>query len=248
MIRFRLGHLYNAEWLYYLNFVVSGIKEGPADQVGLSGLLPLLEDVALQAAQAIEVIRGSQLTQNLDDLDANRDRCIAGVNSYLRFCELSENAELARAARLLLRVADHYAGMADENREQESIRITSFVAELTKPEHTPALTLLDGQDLRLSELLRVLTQANDEYIALQNTRTSAEAQRPTLRMAEVRRQGDPLLRTVLDLTDAQQRANPSPAIQQLAAKLNAQNQLERTKLATRKTRRGVDKTPVGENK
>ncbi len=231
-IRFELHSLLGEEWATYLTFLIKAIGQTGAEKLNLTPLFPLLEANAALAAKAMEVIRKSEYTRHCDEADEKRDRLIGSVNNYVRSFLYEEDPALRDAANSLMIVIDHYVGMANENRDQESSRIINFVNELTE-NHAAQIEQLEGLERRLSQL----SQANAEYIRLQDERTFTDAEKGTVRMADVRRAGDRLIRSVWNLTDVMLLAAPTADIELFSAQLNTRNQNERTKLATRRGRK-----------
>ncbi len=232
LTRFRLQSLFGEEWLTYETFVIKSIKQIGAEKLNLATLLPPLEANAVLASEAMEIIRKSEFTRHCDELDEKRDRLIGSTNNFVRSFLYEEDAALRDAAENLMIVIDHYAGMASENRDQESSRIINFVNELTE-NHAAQVAKLEGLEGRLSRL----SAANAEYIKLQDDRTFSEAEKSAVRMVDVRREGDKFIHAIWNLTDVLLLSAPTPDIERFAAQLNVENQKERTKLAARKGRK-----------
>jgi hypothetical protein len=225
-----LQGLFNQEWRTYLVFVIKAIKQIGADKLSLVAILPLLEAIAARAAEAMEFIRKSEFTRRCDELDEKRDRLIAPINNFVRSFLQDADPAMRDAATDLMIVIDHYAGMAEENRDQESQRIINFVSEL-RSNHAPKITALEGLERRLLQL----EEANNEYIKLQDDRTFADAEKTDIRMSDVRREGDKYLRVVWNLVDALLLTAPTADLETFAAQLNVENQNVRSKLAARKS-------------
>lgn len=235
-IRFELHGLYNEEWATYENFLMKAIGQIGAPKLSLIPMLSMLEANATAAADAMEIIRKSEFTRRCDEVDKKRDHIITGINSFVRSFLYDDDPALRDAAADLMIVIDHYAGMAAENRDQESNSIISFLTELKK-KYSVQAGKLAGLDRRITALAAV----NADYILLQDQRTFAEAGKTAVRMVDVRREGDKVIRAVWDLTDILLFTAATPEVEQFAAQLNVENQNQRTKLAARKGRREADK-------
>jgi hypothetical protein len=227
--RFSLKSLFNEEWAAYLNFLIRLITQIGAEKIHLTLLLPILEKSAARAAEAMEIIRKSDYTRLCDDADSKRDLLIGSSNNYVRAFLYEEDPAVSAAAQNLMTVIDHYAGMANENREQESNRIISFLNEMTVT-RADQTAKIPG----LAERLERLAEANQEYIRLQDTRISDTADRTSLRMVDVRHEGDKCIRAIWELMDVLLTSASTPDIEYFVTQMNLANQSEHSKLAMRK--------------
>jgi hypothetical protein len=227
--RFNLHYLFNQEWVTYLTFFIKTIKKTGAEKLSLLALLPLLEKVAALTEGAMDIIRKSEFTRLCDEYDEKRDRLIPPINNFIRSFLQDEDPEMRNAATNLMIVVEHYVGMAQENRDQESQRIINFLGEL-RTNHAPKIALLEGLERRLKQL----EDANNEYIALQDDRTFSEAEKSSIRMSEVRKDGDKYIRAVWDLTDILLLSAPTADLETFAAQIGEENKNIKAKLAARK--------------
>ncbi len=235
--RFSLNYLFNEEWAAYEKFLIKIIKQIEEEKTSISTLYPLLEVNATQADMALEIIRKSELTRLCDELDEKRDRLIRGIYYFVHSYIYDEETAQSDAANRLMIVLDHYRGMANENRDQESNRIDNFMQEL-RDNCSEQIKKIVDMERRLTQLQK----ANIQYIEMQDKRTFAEAEKTTLRMVDVRKEGDTLIRSLWDLTDILLLTTPTPAVKRFAEQLNVENQNIHTKLAARKGRKESDKT------
>ena len=231
-IRFDLHGLFNDEWATYEAFLIKIIKQIEAKTINLITLLQLLEANAALASEAMEIIRKSEFTRPCNELDKKRDHIIVSINHFVRSFLYEEEDALRNAAGSLMIVINHYAGMARENRDQQSNRIISFVDELTQ-NYADQVEILGDLERRLNQL----STANEQYIKLHDERVFAQAEKSTVRMLDVRREGDKIIRSIWDLTDVLLFTAPVPDVERFAAQLNVENQNIRKKLAARKGRK-----------
>jgi hypothetical protein len=234
LTRFNLSHLYNEEWFTYVNFLTGIINQLGDNKAAFGGLLSMLEKSAAAASEAMEIIRTSEYTRLCDEMDEKRDHLIVGINHLVRSFIYDEDSALREAAHNIMTVINHYRGMANEDRDQESGRIINFVSELNENQADRVAKLAD-----LKRRLTQLSDANKKYIELQDSRTFSDAEQTSVRMVNVRREGDTAIRSVWNLTELMPAIAPVPIpeIEQFAARLDTENRNERDKLATRKGRR-----------
>ena len=233
-LRFNQHLLFNQEWSVYVNFLVKTIKQLGADKLNLVPLLVLLENICAQADEALELIRKSEYTRLCDEADEKRDRIIAAVYNLVRSFLYDEDADMRDAANMLMVVLDHYRGMANEGRDQQSGRVYDFVQEL-RDNHAERLSKLEGLERRINQL----SDANDAYIRLQDDRTYSAAEKTQLRMVVIRREGNRIIRAVWDMTDIMLLTASTPDVEKFAAQLNVANQNERTRIAARQGKKKV---------
>jgi len=232
IVRFDPNRLFNQEWSTYLSFLVKAIQQTGAEKLNLLPLLALLETISAQADEALEFIRKSEYTRLCDEADEKRDRIIAAVYNLVRSFLHDEDTDMREAANTLMVVLDHYRGMANEGRNQQSGRVIDFVQEL-QDNHAERIGKLEGLERRIHQL----SAANDAYIRLQDDRTFATAEKTQLRMVAVRREGNRIIRSLWDMTDIMQLTASTPDIETFAAQLNVANQNERTRIAARQGRK-----------
>ena len=235
-IRFDPNLLFNQEWSVYVNFLVKAIKQIGAEKLNLVPLFALLESIMEQADEALEFIRKSEYTRLCDDADEKRDRIIAAVYNLVRSFLHDEDIEMREAANALMVVLDHYRGMANAGRNQQSGRVFDFVQELQN-NHVERIAKLSGLERRINQL----SVANDEYIRLQDDRTFSAAEKTQLRMVAVRREGNRIIRAVWDMIDIMLLAASSTDVETFAAQLNVANQNERARIAARQGRKTIKK-------
>jgi hypothetical protein len=231
-LRFTLHNLWNEEFLNYLRFLIRLITGIGAEKLGFVPLLAMLEKNADAADSVIEIIGTQEHTRRCNEVDEKRDRLIGSTNSFVRSFLYDEDDTIRAAAESIMLVIDHYAGMAEANRDQESNMIVQFVGELTD-NYGAQVAKIEG----LAGRIEKLSAANSEYISLHDERNLAIAAQGTLRMVNVRRDGEKAIRSLWDLTDISLLSNATPEMQDFVAQLNTENQAQRTKLNIRKGRK-----------
>ncbi len=232
LTRTNLGNLTNGAWVTYLTFVVKLIKQNEAVKTALALLLALLEKNLADAEASLEVMRGSQLSRDINEADALRDRMIGGLNNYVRSFLYDADPAKARAAENLIRVINHYSGIAEAPQDQESAMIIDLIRELDTNHQA------DMEAIALANRKDQLQQANSRFIELLDSRTIETGNRTPLRMVDVRREGSRLIRMLYTQVEMLLLTSPTEAVAQFAAELNAENSRVNANL----NRRGEKKT------
>ncbi len=213
----RLEYFQNEEWFTYQTFLIKLVKKNESVKTALQGLLTLLEKNNADADMALEIMRKSQLSGQIEQADELRDRLIGALNNYVRAFLYDTDADKQRAAQNLLVVIEHYKAMPKAPQDQESSMIINFVEELEEnhADDMAAIGLEDRKDQ--------LKTANEQFIQLVDQRTIEAGSQTTLRMVDVRREGNQLIRHLYSQTEMLLLTAPTDALTQFANELNAEN-------------------------
>jgi leucyl aminopeptidase len=217
LTRVYLENLQNEEWFTYQTFLIKLVKKNESVKTALAALLALIEKNNADADNALEIIRKSQLTTQIDEADALRDRSIGALNNYTRSFLYDTDTDKQRAAQNLMVVIEHYKAMPKAPQDQESSMIINFVEELEEnhADDMAAIGLEDRKDQ--------LKEANEQFIQLVDQRTIEAGDQTTLRMVDVRREGNQLIRHLYSQTEMLLMTAPTDALTQFANELNAEN-------------------------
>ncbi len=238
--KIRLEYLQNEEWYTYETFLIKLIKKTGSVAVALAALLALLEQNNVDANAALEIIRKSRLTEDIEQADLLRDRLIGALNNYVRSYLHDIDPAKQRAARNLMIVIDHYKNMASAPQDQESGMIVNFVKELEEKcaDDMAAISLEERKDQ--------LKTVNQQFITLQNQRSIDTGDQTTLRMVGIRRDGNELIRYIYSQTEILLKSAATPELTQFANELDAENRRVNGNLH-RKGSNGKDSPETGTN-
>lgn len=186
-----LTNLNNAEYLAYLNSVLSLLPAPPDDEddrpvieslnadvqtdgspaIGLSAaFVQTIEKDAMLLADVVNESRIAQETEEAAVHEKNRDSLVVYITTRIsRAGTLPLEAE-RDAGKFLYKVVKPYIGIARLPVAQESVQIQGLLIDLRKEENATYVTTL-GLDAYLAEL----EKENDAYIALTSTRTKNRA-------------------------------------------------------------------------
>lgn len=145
---------------------------------------------------ALQLIRKSALSDQLEDADTKRDAVFRGLVDAVKsaknhFVEAKKEA----AARLSI-VLDQYGNVARKPYNEESAAITKLLKELAE-KHAP-----DAELLGLNDWVAELAARNNAFDTLMKSRFTEDAERTTLRMRQVRSTIDLQFRAILTRIDA----------------------------------------------
>jgi hypothetical protein len=218
LTRVTLGNATNGTWYAYLTFIIKLIKQNESVKTLLAALLTMLEKIHSDASGSLEVMRASQLSRDIEDADMLRDRMVGGLNNYVRSFAFDIDPAKRRAAENILLVIDHYGAIAQASQDDESTMIISFVKELE------TTCVADMEVIALEERKEQLVQANTRFIDLRDQRTIEIGSKPTLRMVDVRREGNRVIRMLYSHIEMLLISAPTEVLTQFAGELNAESQ------------------------
>ncbi len=215
--KLHLEILQNGAWVTYLTFIVKLIKGNETVKPSLAPLLGLLEKSLKDAEDSLEEMRGSQWSSQVNEADTQRDRLIGGLNNYVRSFLYDIDPEKQRAAENLKKVIDHYGEMAKAPQDQETALINDFLKEL-KDNH-----LEDTKTLDLSGRCEQLQAANARFVQVLDSRTVESGNKTSLRMIDIRRDGNRLIRMLYTQIELLHLTAPSAGLSSFTNELNAEN-------------------------
>ncbi len=212
--KLHLEHLQNGAWVTYLTFIVKLIKGNEAMKTSLAPMLGLLEKSLKDAEDSLEEMRGSQWSSQVNEADTQRDRMIGGLNSYVRSFLYDIDPAKQRAAENLKKVIDHYGEMAKAPQDQETALINDFLKEL-KDNH-----LEDTKTLGLSDRCEQLQAANARFVQVLDSRTIESGTKNPLRMIDIRREGNRLIRMLYTQLELLQLTASTEALSTFISEMN----------------------------
>ncbi len=238
IVKLNLEHLQNEEWYTYQTFLIKLIKKTNSLIAALAALLILLEKNGVDAVTALEIIRKSKLSEPIAEADALRKQLIKGLNSHVAAFLHNANPDKQRAAKNLKIVINHYKSISKASQDQQSGMIINFIKELDE-NHTA-----DMATIGLEERKEQLKTTNEEFIALLDQRTAEIGSKTTLRMPDIRREGNRIIRHIFSQIEILLLSTPDDTeLIQFANELNAENRRVKGNLH----RKGKNKKDTSEN-
>ncbi len=219
-----LEHLQNGAWVTYLTFIVKLIKGNEAVKTVLAPLLALLEKILKDAEESLEEMRGSRLSSEINEADTQRDRMIGGLNNYVRAFLYDIDSAKQRAAENLMKVINHYGEIAKAPQDQETALINDFLKELNDNHEA------DTKTLGLADRCEQLQAANARFVELLDSRTIESGTKNPLRMIDIRREGNRLIRMLCTQLELLQLTASTEALSTFVGELNAENTRVNTNL------------------
>jgi hypothetical protein len=204
----------------------------------------LLLDADVTKIEALYLLlQKSELTPEIEALDARRDRAITGITITINGKTYYFESAVSDAANMLSEALKPYgSGIASLNYALETAQIDKIVADFTsKPKLADAASVL-GLTNWISELAAANTEFNNKYLA----RTQEMGSANTDSIKELRQVANQKYYELRDMIDGyyitKKKADPwKKTINELNALIDQYNQL----LANRKPSPDAEKPPVG---
>ncbi|MDR2449537.1 MAG: DUF6261 family protein [Prevotellaceae bacterium] len=202
IIRFAYEHLRNESHVEFHTTVNTLFSRFGPTALGIDALYAVYSSLLVEEIDALDIIRRSELTIEIEEKDQERDSLYRGfvdnVKSQLHHFDPVKR-EAARKVEIIL---EHYGNIAAKSLDEETAAIDDLYRELLKPENYPQVITLG-----LEPWMEELVQASRRLEQLMMDRYNEAAKRPNVHMRSVRREVDKVFRAILDLLEALVRVN-----------------------------------------
>jgi hypothetical protein len=197
IIRFRLASLRNSNHVELNRLFIARVKKHGASELGILALFTAYVELFTEEELVFDIIFSSELTIEIKELDAERDRLYRGLSDGVKSALNHFSGAKREAARKLERVLKHYGDVPRESLSAETAIIYDVLRELAKPENLALVTLLE-----LTAWLAPLEEVNAALEDAMSERFVEISKRPEQRMKTIRLEVDTLLRAILDKVEA----------------------------------------------
>jgi hypothetical protein len=226
-------HLYrNEQWFQFFTEFKRLAALYP--KLNIDELLVLFLIVYDKADVALEIIRRSDKTELIGEADRKRDHTFRGFADSVKSNLNHFNPEKRQAAVQLEIVLEHYGNVNRLPNDEETAAIYNLLQDV-KTTHAPQVALLG-----LGEWVVELEQDNLSFQTLTEDRNTEEAMRSSLRMIEVRREGDAIYRQIVERLEALMVINGDESYTDFVHELNNLIKHYNNILASRKGRTKED--------
>jgi len=197
IIRFRYENLRNESHVEFHENFERLVNSYTAAALGIAALYDVYTPLFVEERSVLDLIRRSELTDELDAKDGVRDHVFRGLADAVKSSLNHFNGVKRTAAEKLEVVFEHYGNIARKTYDDETAAIDDLYRELHTAPHADEIAAL-----ALGEWVEQLYEENRKFADLMAARYSEAAQRPTLRMKNVRTEVDQVFRSILDLLEA----------------------------------------------
>lgn len=197
MITPYLSRFRNAEFIQYMRYSISFATE--ANQAPIQDAIAQLS-TAVEAIEAIFLIqKSSNITQELINLDARRDKAIIGLRMVIEGLKYHPDNAIATAAIALFKSMNkHGTRISKLNYQEETAVLDSLIDDWeTDSELVAALNTLNFQNW-----LAELKDANTNFVIAYAKRVKERAENPTESIPNLRVEATKAFRNLIDLIAA----------------------------------------------
>ena len=162
----------------------------------LAPLLAQYEAAFLVEEEKFKLSQKSEFTDTLNDLDTARDNAYMGFKSIVEGYAKVPDAEIQKAAKAAGQLITDYRIDVRAQRDQESGLLSNFIADLEGKCAAHVQTLCVGK------VVQVMKAANDEYIAIRESRTEERMLKEKKALETARAATDAAYRTFIAMVNA----------------------------------------------
>jgi hypothetical protein len=167
-----------------------------AATLGITVLYPAYQAAFAIETNALDVVRGSAISDDLADVDAQRDLTFSGLDSSVKSMLFHFDAATKAAALRVEKLLDTYGKVPDKPYDQETGAITKLVNDL-QGNYSNDATLL-GINAWVIELQRL----NIQFDTLKNSRYAEGAAKPQENLKLARKQTDKVYKDIVKRINA----------------------------------------------
>jgi hypothetical protein len=189
-------------------------------------------------AEALDVIRKSAVTDEIDNADHLRDTTFRGMCDTVKGATNHFTPTKREAAQRIQIAIDHFGNINAKPYDEQTASIKTLLADLI------TAYAADVATLSLEEWITELQANNDAFEALMDERYSDDAGKTQLKMKEVRREVDTAFRTITTRIDALAVVNGPETYTPFVNELNSRVEKYNNMLARRKGRNAKPDEPL----
>ena len=196
------SRLQNEEWFNLLTDVEVTVPIYGADNLGIADLMTRLTGKYHKADKLLEIIRKSPHTKEIEEADKERDKLFRDFSDVVKATRsLPPEANSKAAERLHILLSGYRKSVLRGSYVKESAALYNLLEDLRGP-HAADVTLLG-----LGNWVNNLRAAEDKFLAYRAARTKEELDKPVEHLEIVRKEGDVLLHSIINVVNARLEAD-----------------------------------------
>lgn len=225
-----LKSLRNEEhYKFNIDFTALVTETTPA-VLGIQTLYPAYQLALATEASALNVLRGSAITDDLTDADAARDTTVRGLAGTVKSAINHFDPETRSSAFRLKKLIDSYGNMAEKPLDQETASIIKLVEELE------GQYAADAVKLGIASWVTALKQQNKAFDDLKNSRYDEAVAKPQQNLRQARQETDNAYRAIVKRINSLIEVNGETAYSAFVTDLNARVENYQNLLMQRQSR------------
>jgi hypothetical protein len=196
-VKIHLEHLRNKTHVEYHETISRLIEKFNPDTLGIRPQYDVYISLLSDEISVLDIILKSELTDEIYAQDHVRDSVFRGFSDALKSA-LNHYDEVKRTAAYKIEVIiDHYGNITVLTLDEETAAYDDLIRELKTETNTNLLMTLG-----LIDWIPELSKANDKFKDLMTKRYEEVAQRPSVRMKEIRTTINKEFRNMIDQLEA----------------------------------------------
>jgi hypothetical protein len=195
--------LRNEEWFQLDTEFKNMVLKYTPGALSIDELFVLFLALYGDADTALEVIRKSSLTADINEAERKRNHLFHGLDTSIRGFLYHFDPTLQEASRNLIIVLDTFGNIAKKPADEATAAFYNLGQELLGPYRSYV------EELQMVEWVEKLEAANHEYEQLVSLRNEEIVGRTTLRMKEIRKQVTEIYRQMAARIEANELLNPN---------------------------------------
>lgn len=231
-----LSRMRNGQHLHLMIEMIRLILEETSEKLGISSLFPTFQSAVATENIAVEVERGSGITEKIDDLVIQREKFYGGFNHLIENGLVHFDPAKVDAAKRVSRVVDKYANILRKTRAEKFVDFNNLTLELQNPENGADVLLLGAQDW----VMKVFV-LNAEGLKLNGLRIKETGARPDGNVGKVRKETDISYNAIVNKINALVLVNGEDNYRSFITQLNGV--IDSLKITMAQQQGITDKTP-----
>jgi hypothetical protein len=160
----------------------------------------------VQESQLVDAMRSSGITKELAAADRQIGRIVVGINSCIRAGLHHFDPDIVQAARAIYERMKVFGNIEGKSYEEESAAVVLLIADL-KANYSTQMEMLT-----IDDWIFELSNAEDEFNRLFALRNTQRAEKPEVKLKDIRKAIDVVYRQMIDHINAMALINPTPDI------------------------------------
>ena len=228
--RFRVEGLRNEEWFQFYTELKALVEQFGASALDIDALFQVFVSLYADADEALEIIRKSATTKQIEEADAVRDQMYRGFVDAIKSALNHFWVPKREAAERVQIVIDHYGNIARKPYDDETASLFNFIQEMN------GTYAADINTLGVKEWIDKMNSDNQTFQGLMDNRYTEGAGKTYLRMKDVREKTDRCYRDMIERLDALMLINGDTQYAPFVNELNTRVERFDNMLAQRKGR------------
>jgi len=192
-----LVRLKNETHVQFHESVNTLIGKTTATELKIDALYALYRSAFENELEALDIIRKSELTEQISEQDRIRDSIFRGLSDAVKSYRNHFEASYRNAANKLWTVFLHYGNIAKKTLDDQTAAVNDILREFERPELKEAIDML-----QLGEWRDKLAEENTKFHALMMERYNEPVGKTTFRMKDTRIITDKYYRTIVNVLES----------------------------------------------